>query len=192
MEEQATLPAAATPGQWAVGLVGGEWELSEITPHFTGAIRVTELERSYSSGCAFQRPALWTPNGSVSRTGSRTCVRCTDGATSPRHRAKVRETQRLMAELPDEDKVVLFDRHRKVVESMANLDRATPEQTADLIRLLVERAEAKDRLLMTDAIVWTPPVRPFFERLDDVAERPRTDSNRQQQRSVLDWYLEAG
>jgi hypothetical protein len=35
------------------------------------------------------------------------------------YRAKVAETRRLIAEIPDEDKVVLFDRHRKVVESMA-------------------------------------------------------------------------
>jgi hypothetical protein len=83
--------------------------------------------------------------------------------------------------------------HRKVVESMAeNLDRATPEQRADLVRLLVHRAEAKDRALVATSIVWTPPVRPFFEEVDDVAERPRTDSNRQYQRSVLDYYLEVG
>ena len=75
--------------------------------------------------------------------------------------------------------IVLFDRHRKVVESMAaNLDRATPEQKADLIRLLVQSAKAEDRVLVADAIVWTPPVRPFFVHVDDVAERPRTDSNR--------------
>ena len=95
------------------------------------------------------------------------------------YRAKVAETRRLIAEMPDEDKVVLFDRHRKVVESMAeNLDRATPEQRADLVRLLVHRAEAKDRALVATSIVWTPPVRPFFEDVGDVAERPRTDSNR--------------
>lgn len=64
-----------------------------------------------------------------------------------------------------------------------NLGRATPEQKADLIRLLVEPAEAKDRLLMTDAIVWTPPVRPFFEQVDDVAERPRTDSGAREAKS---------
>lgn len=67
-----------------------------------------------------------------------------------------------MAALPDEDKIVLFDRHRKVVESMAaNLDRSTPEQKADLIRLLIQRTEAKDRHLVAEVIVWAPPVRPF-------------------------------
>jgi hypothetical protein len=31
-----------TSGRWAVGLVGGGWELAEIAPHFTGAIRVSQ------------------------------------------------------------------------------------------------------------------------------------------------------
>ena len=71
---------------------------------------------------------------------------------------------------------VLFDRHRKIAEDMgANLDKATPEQKADLVRLLVEQVTARDRKVSPDDIVWTPPVMPFFV---DVVERPRTDSNR--------------
>ena len=94
----------------------------------------------------------------------------------PEYRAKVAETQRMLADLPDEDKVVLFDRHRKVVEDMAaNLERATRGQRADLVRLLVERVVARGRTVRADDITWTAPVRPFFE---GVAERPRTDSNR--------------
>jgi hypothetical protein len=42
-----------------------------------------------------------------------------------------------------EYKVILFDRHRKVVETMAaNLAKATPEQQTDLVRLSVERTYA--------------------------------------------------
>jgi hypothetical protein len=93
--------------------------------------------------------------------------------TEAEYRAKVLETRTLLSGLPTEDKVILFDRHRHIVETMAaNLDKATEQQKADLVRLLVERAYAKDRSLA--GIDWTPPVRPFF----DVSERPRTDSNR--------------
>ena len=86
------------------------------------------------------------------------------------------QRKRLIAELPDDDKVVLFDRPRKVVESMAdNVDKATPEQKADLVRLLVRRVEARDRVNVMDSIMWSPHVRAFFEHVDDVAECPRTD-----------------
>jgi hypothetical protein len=27
-------------GRWAVGLVGGDWELGELAPHFAGAIHI--------------------------------------------------------------------------------------------------------------------------------------------------------
>ena len=75
--------------------------------------------------------------------------------------------------------MVLFDRHGKVVESMADkVDKATLEQKADLGRLLVRRVAVRDRVLVMVAIMWSQPVRPFFERVDDGAECPRTDSNR--------------
>ena len=57
--------------------------------------------------------------------------------------------------------------------------------TGDRVVLL----DAAGRVVTPEGITWTPPARPFFGR---VAERPRTDSNAQQQRSVLDWYLEVG
>ncbi len=34
---------------------------------------------------------------------------------------------------------------------------------------MVRRVEVLDRVLVMDAIMWSPPVRPFFERVDDVA-----------------------
>ena len=69
--------------------------------------------------------------------------------------------------------MVLLDAQRRVLEDMAaNLQRSTPEQRADLARLLVERVEATGREVRPGGITWTQPARPFFER---VAERPRTD-----------------
>ena len=101
------------------------------------------------------------------------------GIPEGEYRSKRAETRRLIAELPNEDKVVLFDRHREVVESMADsVDKATPEQKADLARLLAQRVEARDRVNVMNSIMWSPRVRPFFERVDDIAECPRTDSNR--------------
>jgi hypothetical protein len=40
MDEQPTPETTVTSGKWAVGLVGGLWELAEIAPHFAGEIRV--------------------------------------------------------------------------------------------------------------------------------------------------------
>ena len=66
-----------------------------------------------------------------------------------------------MARLPDNDKLVLFDRQREILLSMAeNVERATPEQLQNLIFHLVERVETADR--QVTGIVWTPPARPFF------------------------------
>jgi len=42
MDEQPTPETTVTSGKWAVGLVGGLWELAEIAPHFTGEIRVRD------------------------------------------------------------------------------------------------------------------------------------------------------
>jgi hypothetical protein len=42
MDEKPTPETTVTSGKWAVGLVGGLWELAEIAPHFTGEIRVRD------------------------------------------------------------------------------------------------------------------------------------------------------
>ena len=107
--------------------------------------------------------------------------------TETEYRAKVAEVRHQLDDLPSEDKVILFDHHRRVVKSMAeNLDKATEGLRADLVRLLMEHATARNRALGT--VECTASVRPFFE----VSGRPRTDSNPQYQRSALDWYLEVG
>jgi hypothetical protein len=79
------------------------------------------------------------------------------------YRAKRRETELLLANVPDADKLVVFDKHRTVIETMAeNLDRATPAQKAELVRLLAERIVARGRTVAAVDIKWAGPVRPFF------------------------------
>jgi hypothetical protein len=56
--------------------------------------------------------------------------------------------------------------------------------------LLVERVETRDR----QVVGWVPtgPAEPFLDSAMLSPWRPRTDSNPQQQRSVLDYYIEVG
>ncbi len=80
--------------------------------------------------------------------------------------------------LSDPNKLVAFDRNRHVMVTMAaNVEKATRPQLAELVRLLVERVQAKGRSVEPESIEWTPPARPFFEPAA-LLERPRTDSNR--------------
>jgi hypothetical protein len=58
-----------------------------------------------------------------------------------------------------------------------NVEHATRPQLADLVQLLVEGVQAKDRTVDPASIVWTPPAKPFFQESAWVW-RPRTDSNR--------------
>ena len=112
--------------------------------------------------------------------------------TDEDYRREMADTRALLAELPDPNKLVAFDRNRRVMVAMAeNVANATRPQLAELMQLLVERVQAKGRSVDPESIEWTLPARPFFEPTA-LLWRPRTDSNRQQQRSVLDWYLEVG
>jgi hypothetical protein len=61
-----------------------------------------------------------------------------------------------------------------------------PHRAIDLARQELQR-----RLAVPESIEWTPPARPFFGEAA-LLWRPRTDPGPQQQRSVLDWYLEVG
>ena len=89
------------------------------------------------------------------------------------YRAKRTSLSAEMAVLPDENKVVLFDRNRRVMTDMAqNVARATPEQRAELARLLIEKAVATDGAV---AMTWAGPARPFFEAR--WWECPQGDSN---------------
>ncbi len=84
----------------------------------------------------------------------------------------------MLAELPDPNKLLAFDRNRNVMVTMAeNVARATRPQLQELVQLLVERVKAEGRTVHPESIEWTPPARPFFREAAWVW-RPRTDSNR--------------
>ena len=81
--------------------------------------------------------------------------------TEAEYRRQKAEVERDLSLLPDDGKLVQFDRHRKVMVDMAeNVAAATPEQLRELILMLVERAETHGREL--GAVTWTGPARPFF------------------------------
>jgi hypothetical protein len=101
--------------------------------------------------------------------------------TDEAYRREMAETRTMLAELPDPNKLVAFDRNRHVMVTMAeNVDRATRPQLAELVQLLVERVEAKGRTVDPESIESTPPARPFFQPAA-LLWRPRTDSNRRRQ-----------
>ena len=78
-----------------------------------------------------------------------------------------------MAALPDGNKVVLFDRNRRVMTRMAqNVAAATPGQEAELARLLLAKVVATNGSV---AIVWSGPARLFFSVAGDWY--PQGDSN---------------
>jgi len=106
--------------------------------------------------------------------------------TEADYRRQRAEVERALALLPDDDKLVLFDRHRGLMVSMAeNVAAATPEQLRELILMLVEQAETRDRGL--GPVRWTGPARPFFAVVGvappDGLEPPTP--------TALDWYAEA-
>jgi hypothetical protein len=66
-----------------------------------------------------------------------------------------------MAGMRDNVKLVMFDRKREILLSMAeNIEHATPAQLQELVAQLVERVETADRRVTR--VVWTPAARPFF------------------------------
>lgn len=68
-----------------------------------------------------------------------------------------------LAALPDNDRIRSFDAYRaRVLELPEAIAVASPARREELCRIVVERVVIRDRKL--DSIVWSPPVRPFFER----------------------------
>ena len=83
----------------------------------------------------------------------------------------------LLAIPGEADKVVLFDRHRLVVQSLGNeLTTVTPEAIQTIVALLVERVETRDR----QVVGWVPtrPAEPFFAGPDDERSAPPECENR--------------
>ena len=78
-----------------------------------------------------------------------------------------------LASLPDNDRIRSFDTYRaRVLELPEAIAVASPARLEELCRIVIERVVIRDRQL--DSIVWTPPVRPFFEKQ---RECPQGDSN---------------
>jgi hypothetical protein len=81
--------------------------------------------------------------------------------SEPDYRREQLATRDLLAAIPDESRVVAFDRNRRVIESMAeNVEAATLLQRQELARLLIERVEVRHHEV--ESVVWTGPTRPFF------------------------------
>ena len=88
-----------------------------------------------------------------------------------RERDKVRAALR---DLPDEDRVTSFDAYRARVLALPEaIAVASPARREELCRIVVERVVVRDREV--EAIEWTPPARPFFEKRQ--RECPQGDSN---------------
>ena len=102
--------------------------------------------------------------------------------TEPDYRKQVSEVRAQLAALPAEDnKLVLFDKHRAEVRAFAEMvDAASGDKLQELVPWLVERVETDDRRVVR--IVPTEPAQPFFADADEDGLRgvwrPRTDSNR--------------
>jgi hypothetical protein len=68
-----------------------------------------------------------------------------------------------LAALLDNDRIRSFDAYRaRVLELPQAIAVASPRRREKLCRIVVERVVIRDRRL--NSIVWTPPVRPFFEK----------------------------
>jgi hypothetical protein len=102
------------------------------------------------------------------------------------YRAKMTETRDQLALLPEPEKVITFDAVAGVVASLSQaLAAATSEQLKSFIGMLLTRVQVtQDGRYEIEPV---PSARPFFAARESLLQAPRTDSNPQQQRSVLDW-----
>lgn len=73
------------------------------------------------------------------------------------YRRQKAETERMLAALPDEDKLVAFDRQRAAVVDLATaLEVMTDDERKRTVALFVEEVD------VAGLIRWSPPFRPFF------------------------------
>jgi hypothetical protein len=71
--------------------------------------------------------------------------------------------QATLAQLPDGDRIRTFDACRaRLLALPAAIAAASPPRREELCRIVVEKVVVNDREI--EAIVWTPPARPFFEK----------------------------
>jgi DNA invertase Pin-like site-specific DNA recombinase len=88
-------------------------------------------------------------------------------------------TRAALAELPDGDRIRAFDAYRvRLLALPEAIAVASPGRREELCRIVVERVVVDDRRV--EAIVWTPPARPFFAEVGQERQRacPQADSNR--------------
>ena len=97
------------------------------------------------------------------------------------------ETRAALAELPDGDRIAVFDAYRTQLLALpAAIEAASAARREELCRILVEQVVVRDR--QVEAIDWTPPARPFFEKRQRwcpqgvLRARPLSDQ------AVLAWY----
>ena len=82
---------------------------------------------------------------------------------------------------------MIFDRNRRVMTDLAqNVANATPEQRAELARLLIENAVATDGAV---AIEWSGPARPFFETGWWVCPQGASGTRPLSDEDPLAWYV---
>ncbi len=93
------------------------------------------------------------------------------------------EAEAQLVALPDNNKLVMFDRHRTLAASLPDaIAAATPDKVQELVALLVERVETANQRVAR--VTWVPAARPFFRDAGAEAEedaallwRPRRESN---------------
>jgi hypothetical protein len=84
------------------------------------------------------------------------------------------ETRAALAELPDGDRIAVFDAYRTQLLALPSaIAVASPARREELCRMLLEQVVVRDRRV--EAIDWTPPARPFFEKRQRWC--PQGDSN---------------
>jgi DNA invertase Pin-like site-specific DNA recombinase len=99
-----------------------------------------------------------------------------DDAEYRRERA---ETEAMLAQMPDEGKLVAFDAYRaRVLDVGEALPHMTDAERKEIVRLFVER------VTLDGNIEWSGPVRPFYARVSMVS--PEGSGHTEDTR--LDWY----
>lgn len=96
------------------------------------------------------------------------------------YRREKNETEAMLAQVPDADKLVAFDAYRATVLDVGDaLPHMTATEKKDLVRLFVER------VTLEGEITWSGPVAPFYARVDRVS--PEGSSHAVE---PLHWYAE--
>ncbi len=77
---------------------------------------------------------------------------------------KTRETNTMLATMPSADRMVSFDQHRDVIETMAaNIDAASGAQLTEAVARITDHIVARGRTVTGDDITWNGAFLPFFE-----------------------------